>query len=84
MAKRVYQFECPNCGTTNQNHFHGSRGNDVAAFNTSLMECCKCGSKFSSRVLDRIYFMGYQHGRADFEKKVDDIARPVHRTKGSK
>ncbi len=58
MKKRVYQFECPNCKVKNQDRF-------LAMFdkNRPQLLCTKCRSLFSSRVLERIYYMGVSHGR---------------------
>jgi transcription elongation factor Elf1 len=57
--KRVYQFECPNCGTTNQNAFLADLENGGKHRGREpLMICTKCDSRFASRVLERIYYMG--------------------------
>ena len=56
--KRVYKFECPNCGCHNQNKLLADKVDDQPR-----LLCGNCESLFSSPVIDRIYYMGYQQGR---------------------
>ena len=57
------QFECPNCNTKDQYKF-------LAKHNgyRPVLWCVECDGLFSSRVLDRVYSLGRQHGLAVGER----------------
>ncbi len=66
--KRTYQFECPNCGTKSQDRFlayHNEKREPI-------LECTKCKSRFSSRVFERLYYMGRQQGQTLAAGESDD------------
>lgn len=56
--KRVLNFECPNCKATNQDRFLAEYEDDKP-----IIRCTKCDSKFSSRVIERIYYKGLSDGK---------------------
>ena len=66
--KRVLKFECPNCNTKSQDRFLAMHDDKP------LLQCTNCDSRFSSRVIERIYYMGLSHGK---QIQVNDVPKHV-------